>query len=237
MKPNFYINGVNSANYGIVLQGAAIYNAPERDVTLIEVPGRNGALTIDNGRFKNVIVQYPVAILGELKTTAIAANAWLMSHKGYAKLSDDLTPNHYRLARCVGGFDVEAAGYAEKAATATIRFDCMPQRFLNSGDTAVEITASGYTLTNPTLYDALPLIKVEGSGNITMSVGGYIVGITGLTSSVTIDCELQDAYNGSQNMNSIISVLNYPKLGAGDNVVGWTGSVTKVAITPRWWTV
>ena len=44
--------GVNSADYGIYITGEAVYNAPERDVEFVEVPGRNGALTLDNERYK-----------------------------------------------------------------------------------------------------------------------------------------------------------------------------------------
>lgn len=35
---------------------------------------------------------------------------------------------------------------------ATLEFNCKPQRFLNSGDTAQTISTSGGTITNPTAF-------------------------------------------------------------------------------------
>lgn len=46
-----------------------------------------------------------------------------------------------------------------------VTFDCKPQRWLTSGETAVAVTSGG-TITNPTLFDAEPLLAVEGYGEV-----------------------------------------------------------------------
>ena len=56
----------------------------------------------------------------------------------------------------------------------TIEFNCKPQRFLNIGDTAQTISTSGGTITNPTAFNAKPLITVYGSGAATLQVGEYV---------------------------------------------------------------
>ena len=40
-------DGVDSRDYGIYITGDAVFNSPERDVEMIEIPGRNGAYALD----------------------------------------------------------------------------------------------------------------------------------------------------------------------------------------------
>ena len=51
-------DGVNSLDYGIYITGEAAYNAPERAVEMVNIPGKNGALALDQGRFENIEVTY-----------------------------------------------------------------------------------------------------------------------------------------------------------------------------------
>lgn len=164
---NFIFDGVNSADYGVYITGAAVYNAPVRDVDMIEIPGRNGAFALDNGRFANITVTYPAGMYGVNETdfaTAISdlRNA-LASRKGYCRLTDEYNPNEYRMAVYKSGLEVTPAQL--KAGEFEITFDCKPQRFLTSGETQQNVT-SGATITNPTLFDSHPLLLVDGYGDI-----------------------------------------------------------------------
>ena len=40
---------VDSADYAIYISGDGVYNAPERDVEFVSVPGSNGDIAMDNG--------------------------------------------------------------------------------------------------------------------------------------------------------------------------------------------
>jgi phage-related protein len=53
-----------------------------------------------------------------------------------------------------------------------------------------------------------------------------------------IDCEIMDAFKGSVNCNSNIQTTDnkFPVLRSGDNNITKTG-ITRLEITPRWWTV
>lgn len=162
-------DGVDSRDYGIYITGDAVFNSPERDVEMIEIPGRNGAYALDKGRFSNIEVSYPAGIFGDTEADfrqGIRAfrNA-LASRKGYKRLEDDYNPTEYRMAVYKSGLEVTPT--ALKAGEFTITFDCQPQRFLKSGETAVSV-ASGGTLTNPTLFESSPLLYVQGYGNITL---------------------------------------------------------------------
>ena len=64
-------------------------------------------------------------------------------------------------------------------------------------------------------------------------VGMTIVELEGITGSITLDSQLQEAYSGATSLNSAMSG-DFPKLLPGNNAVSWTGNVTKVDIQPNW---
>ena len=62
-RQHIIIAGRDLADFGVYISGNGTYNAPARDVKSVAIPGRNGELTLDNGRFKNVTVKYPAFIV------------------------------------------------------------------------------------------------------------------------------------------------------------------------------
>ena len=162
---------IDSADYGIYITGEAVFNAPERAVEMVKVPGRNGALALDQGRWENIEVSYPAGCFGDDQNdfaTRISnfRNA-VCSQIGYQRLTDTYNPNEYRMGVYADGLDVKPASM-NRAGEFTITFNCKPQRFLTSGETE-ETVSSGGTLTNPTEYESSPLLKVEGYGNISFN--------------------------------------------------------------------
>ena len=229
---NFYIDGVPSSTYGIYISGTGVWNAPERDVEVIEIPGRNGTLTLDNGRYKNIEVRYPAIFVNGFQSNIEGARAWLCKSPGYRRLEDDHDLTHYRLARYVSGLELNVATMLDAAKT-TLRFDCMPQRFLKSGETEVTVTTD---ITNPTLFDALPKITVTGSSAGSLTINGNTVTISEIGTSVVLDCEIQRAYHGTTPRDNSISG-SFPVLVPGVNTISYSGGVTSVKIVPRWWTL
>lgn len=168
-------DGEDLRDYGVYITGEAVFNAPERDVDVIAIPGRNGSFVRDNGRFNNITVTYPAGLYGSTEADFAQGisdlrNA-LCSRKGYKRLSDDYNPNEYREAVYKSGLEVTPETL--RAGQFNLTFECKPQRFLTSGETAAAVT-SGATLTNPTLFDAKPFIECKGYGNITLPDYQYI---------------------------------------------------------------
>lgn len=166
----FSFDNVSSRNYGVYITGEAVYNAPERDVEMIAIPGRNGSFALDNGRFENIEVKYPAGIAADSETDFAQAVSdlrnFLCSKKGYFRLADEYNPNEYRMAVYKSGLEVLPV--QAKAGEFEIIFECKPQRFLTSGEDAVDVS-SGDTITNPTLFEARPMLEVEGYGNININ--------------------------------------------------------------------
>ena len=164
-------DGESSGDYGLYISGEGVFNSPARDVELITIPGRNGAFALDHGRFENIEVVYPGGAFGsdesDFADKIREIRAWLSSKRGYVRLTDDYHPDEYRLAVYKGGLEVSPAQL--KAGEFEVVFECMPQRFLVSGETAETIAASGDTLTNPTKFEARPLLEVNGYGTIALN--------------------------------------------------------------------
>ena len=226
--------GKNLADFGVVVSGEETYNAPERSFSEEVVPGRNGTLLIDNGRFENVVVTYPAAIVENFPQRMAGLRSYLQSFKGYARLEDSYHPDVYYMAMPTGGLSVKTSGYMNREGQFDIEFTRKPQRFLRSGEGTVTYNATG-KIYNPTLFDALPLIRIYGNG--TLTVGTTSVTWSGASAYVDVDCDIQDAFYLGSNMNQYITLsgYNFPKLGPGETQITLGDGITKVEITPRWW--
>lgn len=233
----FYLDGRSCMDFGVVCSGSGTYGAPERDTEAVEIPGLDGAVLLDNGRYKNIEVSYPCFICRDFKSNMMAFRAWLLSHKGYRRLEDTYDRDHFRLAYATGGVDVETSPL-NRGGNFNIAFDCKPQRWLKAGEENLALV-SGQPLMNPTLFEALPLITIRGTGAGALDVGGTVVTINSMPDGVLIlDCEEQNAYGpDGANRNNTISAPEFPVLPAGETPISWSGGINAVEIVPRWWTL
>lgn len=232
----FTLDYVRSTAYDVLISKAGVFGAPARAYEAVSVPGKNGDVLFDEGRYENVPAYYECGIVND-GGNLDDFRAWLLSHTGYCRLADSYHPNEYRLGMPVNGFDPEMLA-ALRIGKFRLEFNCKPQRFLTSGETTTTLTSSG-SITNPTLFPSKPLLRVYGYG--TLGIGGNTVTIAqhpGI-SYIDLDCDIQDAFCGNTNANSYITLSGseYPVLKAGINNITLGGSITNVIITPRWWTL
>ena len=223
---------VDCRTYKVYISGNGTFNSPERDGTNVSIPGRNGDIFLDNERYKNIDVKYPAFIAESFSTNMQNFRNAILSKVGYQRLEDTYHPDEFRLAKYKGGLDVKPLK-SLKAGEFNITFNCKPQRFLKSGETGVDFTTNG-TISNATLMTAKPLIRVVGNG--TLTIGTVAIVIANNSTYIDIDCETMEAYCGSTNMNSNITLTGgkFPELVPGFNSVS-IGTLTKATITPRWW--
>ena len=229
MRQYLIYAGKSSMDFGLYISGAGTFNAPERDTKSISIPGRNGELTLDNGRYKNIRVEYPIGFVREFEAKSEAIRNFFLSFKGYQRLEDTYHTEEYRMAKYSGGFE-SGSTKGMSAGITKLTFDCMPQRFLKEGEKQITLSARG-TIYNPTMMEAKPLLNITGRGTVTINNVRITIG----TTPMIVDCELQEAYNAQgQSLNSQLTLNDgvFPTLAPGDNTIVPTGSIT---ITPRWW--
>lgn len=226
------INGVESTHYGLYICGSGTYDAPKRVVDEISIDGRNGTLTIDRGRYENVNHIYPKSLIINYENNIERVRNWLSSLKGYIRLEDTYHPNEFYLARYIGPFEPEVWRDGS-VAKFDLKFDRKPQRFLKTGEIIKQFTSTG-SIVNPTLNDAKPLIRIYGNG--TVGIGDKNITVSGNTEPyVDVDCEIMDCFKGTTNLNSKVSLTEFPILKNGSNGILLGSGITKIEITPRWW--
>lgn len=244
---NITWNGVSSDTIGIRIERAARIIRPRRKADIVSVPGRNGDIVLMQDAYNNYQQPYDI-FFGtganlSAETAADAVSAWLHSADGYARLEDTYEPDVYRLAYYIDEQDIENA--ITEYGRETIHFNCRPERYLKSGETAVTLSTSNVQMTNPTGWAARPLIRLNGSGAGTLTIAGangtYAVSVTGISSYMYLDCDEQNAYKtAGTNLNNQVTITNgvdFPRIAPGANTITWSGGITSVQITPRWYRI
>lgn len=228
--------GESSSDYGMVVSEAPAYERPNRKQTIYTVPGRNGAVVFQDDAWEDVVRSYNVWIAEGVQPLSVKVSAFeamLNSMKGWQRLEDSFEPDVFRLAYYSGGndFSNKMTQYGE----ATINFTCRPERFLKTGEQEITVI-NNQKIVNQTRFTAKPLIHIEGSGTVTVAIGGNTISAS-ITDYINIDCETMNAYRlAAENKNSDISG-SFPKIIPGENTVGITGTTTKVTIVPRYFTI
>lgn len=170
--------GVDSSDYGIYISGEGVYNAPERVVEFVEVPGRNGTIAMDQGRYENISVTYPAMYLGknqeEFREKLSDFRNAILSQKGYQKLEDSYHPDEYRMGVYASGLEVTKLFRKMRGGEFELTFNCKPQRWLTVGELPIPVD-SGDVLQNPTPFDAGPLLELEGYGDV--SFNGFTISL------------------------------------------------------------
>ena len=232
-------NGVSSKSIGVEVETFPEYHSPKRTYSKVHVPGRNGDLIVDGGCWENVTRTYLLAAGSydiPYREFANKLSSWLHSATTYARLEDSYEPDYYRLAVFLE--EVSLTNIYNHGTEMSVDFDCKPQRFLKIGEEIITITKSPATIKNPTDYPALPRIRVSGTGQGTLVINDCTVTITDIGSGIILDSDIQDAYYGYTNKNSVIKVPNgFPVLDPGNVLIGFSGGIQKVEVIPKWFTL
>lgn len=104
----------------------------------------------------------------------------------------------------------------------------------NTGETEVEYIVP---TENPTQWPSQPRLEITMSGAGTLTVNGKTWSIGSYTGTLICDSEIMDWYDAGALKNSLVSGDGFPELVPGDNVITYTGGITKVVATPRWRTL
>lgn len=229
--------GGSSADYGMVVAEAPAFERPSRKQTVYKVPGRNGAVIVQQDAWEDVGRSYKVWLTKDVNKDLVqyvnALEAWLNSQNGYQRLEDSFEPDVFRLAYYSGGEGV--SNILMQAGEATLRFTCRPERFLKEGEHAIVVT-DGSQLFNPTQFKSRPFIRIEGNGEIMLTIGDQAIVAT-VDEYINIDCETMNAYKEPTNNENDKITGTFPRILPGSNEIGITGDYTSVTITPRYFTI
>jgi len=232
-KPYFEFKGIASYDMGIIVTKLSDIIKPQKRVTPITIPGRQGVLYQDDGTYSNYTYDIECAIVNQGKAINYSKiTNWL---DGYGELIVSTEPDKIYRARIIN--QIPISGVLKNFSNFLVQFDCFPFKYSVN---AIRSHADDLTLTAPTSIKnkgtvyAEPTITVYGSGNITLTINGANYTLTGVDGYITVDSERMEVYKGAINANNKYAAMDFPRFEVGMNTISWAGNVTKVEIKPKW---
>lgn len=229
--------GKSSNNYGMRLLAKITFETPERDYDEIEVPGRDGSLLIDRGRYKKIGRDFDFVITklpnySSIETQLNDISNWLNASKGWQDLQFDGDPDHIYRAAITSSLKLNRE--SPNRAMGTISFVVHPVKYLNTGRELVAVT-NGLVLVNPYAIDSFPKITISGTGGGTFNFGSTAFRLQNITQGIVIDVQNQSAVSLNDGLPAYSQVLTYPfpTLVPGNNKISFPAGFS-VSIIPNW---
>ena len=225
----FEWNGIRCTQYGIHVLEQPPVTIPSERVTFTDVPGRSGSLTQLEGDdvYDDMVLTATCLIADPSRIPEIAG--WL---RGSGTVTFANRQGGFYHARVVNQIPFEKILRGNPHRAFVINFRCKP--FWYAEDVKpITLTQSSTFISNPGSVYAEPVVTINGSGDITLMIGMSITELSGITSSITLDTPLMEAYSGSTSINNCMSG-DFPVLQPGTNAISWTGNVTSIVIQPNW---
>lgn len=223
MMPYFIFNNIGSEDYLILNTLPSIFKAT-KDIQKIEIVGRDGFLTQDNGSYKSIIKSVECTIRDLSQVDFICS--WLTG--GGEVIFSNESDKKYK-ATIIN--QIEFSKILQQFHSFIIQFECQPHKYSISNN-LITLTAVG-TVFNPATANSKPAIKIYGTGPINLTINGITINLTSVVDYVTVDSDLMDCYKDTVLMNNYMTG-DFPLLIPGNNTISWTGTVSKIELTPNW---
>lgn len=141
LRKNFTFGEINSLDYGVYVLNVREDGMGERAVNKVPIQGRSGDLLIDDGRYENIRLIVNVAVTKNAEQSIRALNGDLLAMTGYQRIEHAYDPEHYYIGFYSGDVSPKISRRGDLA-TAELKFDCKPQRYLMTGEKAIAIEAA-----------------------------------------------------------------------------------------------
>lgn len=233
--PVLYLNDVSSDALGVWMEVAPpVVSARERG-EWVEIAGRHGEAWRSDNAYEGFDLEVQIYVPEDCDLADVMD--WI---RGAERLRWGGYGWEYHVSAAETQLELAPWDeFPECGQLATVVFHAEPFRYLWPEAEPIECV-SGMTLNNPGTAEAAPLITLTGSGDVTLSIGGYVVNVDGMSGGCVIDCEAQMAWNLAMTEVKTQGITltstdkgRWPRLSPGGNAVAWVGNCL-VSIQPRW---
>lgn len=224
MLPYFVFKNISSLDMGIIVNTLPPITKAARDISKISIPGRDGYLTQDFETYSSTVKPVECTILDISMVDQVIA--WL-SGSGEVIFSNQADRKYQ--ANIIN--QIPFNKIIRKWYKFIVNFDCQPFALMLDNP-VITLTSPGIIYGAGT-YKSKPVITVYGTGTIELTVNNIVIHLTNVSEYVTIDSGLMDAYKGTLLKNND-TLGEFPELVVGENVISWTGTVSKVEIESNW---
>ena len=210
-------------DYGIVINKLPPETIAEEDIEEVIVVGRDGNLTIYNNAKKSYTLPMTCTLLDFTRIDEI--KVWL---GGQGDLIFNWQDYKYQ-ARLNNKIDIS------QSLDALGEFPLLwkVQPYKRSLDNNIVTLLAPGSIFNYGTASSKPIIKIYGTGTISLNINSTFIDLTSVVDYVTIDSEMVNCSKDTDPKNNYMNG-EFPILDIGINNISWTGTVTKIEITPNW---
>lgn len=213
---------------GLIITETPPISKPKMKVNKIEIDGRDGDI-IEKLGYESYTKNIGIGLTKNFDIDEIIK---YFTGDGELIISDE--PNKVYIASIYDDVDYEKLLTMRKA---TIKFYVQPFKYLKN-ETIVEQTITTQTsinVENIGLEISKPIITLEGTGTIEISINNKTIfkyTFPDNETKVVIDSIEEEAYlEGVYKNRNMLG--EFPKLQVGENIITWTGTITKIKIEPK----
>ena len=218
MGAYFIYNNIDSRNKGVVLKKLPPITKPRKKIELIEVPGRNGTLHIDEECYEPIRISLECELKKNIDPRSIIE--WLQEF-GTITFSDE--PDKYYDATIINSIPLSRVFRIYRSFIIQLELQPIAQSIQeytyncnNTNSNTLNISCSA---------EMYPYIKLTGSGNVQLNINGKICNVNIDDGYIEIDSNLQNAFKGTTPKNDKMNG-EFPVLVPGNNTIQITGSAT-----------
>ncbi|WP_333861540.1 distal tail protein Dit [Clostridium sp.] len=230
---SFNFGGRNSCDdFGILIAKRPDLPSPKRRVSTINIPGRDSNLRFDEKTYEDITLSLECSVKDTQNLTSKLDDikAWLFG-TGESDLIFSFQADKKYIAQVVNAIDFKQV--YRYFSQFPIIFNCRPFKYAVENN-IVTINTSGTALTNPGTIESEPVISIYGSGDIAFKINEGQITLADITEKVIVNSVIQDCYDdGGNNLNGNMTG-EFLKMKPGENVMEWSGGVTKVELLPNW---
>lgn len=218
-------------DFGILISQRPSISSPKRRVSKISIPGRNSNLIVDEKTYDDITLSVECSVKDNdnIMNKLDDIKAWLFE-SGESDLIFDFQSDKKYIAQVVNSIDFKVV--YKYISQFPIIFNCRPFKYETEMN-MIEMAKEGIILNPGSMYSD-PIIKIFGSGDITLNINSEVIKLKQVKEHIILDAVHQNCYSEDiENLNSNMSG-EFPKLQTGENNISWTGAVYKVEVTPNW---
>lgn len=220
-------NRLNSLNdLGVGVQSYPSFPMINEEYEEYKVEGRSGSLIQNKGTYPDIKITFDLVLIkfDDFWQSMDRVEEWLNNIEDNTLIYDrkDIC---YKVKKVIKG-NIKREAYL-KEGEFKVTFLCEPFKYdVYKGD--LEITENNTEIYYEGTINTLPLIKVWGSGEINLTLNNQI-NIENI-SYIEIDSNLKQVRNADGTSKDMNSNGYFPYLKQGENIIGWTGNISKIEI-------
>ena len=227
--PWFRWNGSDSREMGVFVSRLPTLVRAEERVQRVTIPGRSGYLTIKegldvyNGYDNDCVITVPSdADFGRLIR-------WLTGH-GKAVFS---TAPDFAYEADIAGI-VRFERLSKSVRQAVVPFYFQPFKMRAIPDPPIVISAQSYTIYNPGDVESAPIVTVDYTGNVQITIGNYSMAFTALSAPIVVDCGAEIITDGNGEIWTGKYSGDFWRIPTGNSTVTVDKAGCTLSVKPEW---